>query len=189
MCLIVQNADINKKQIRINLLLFMKKILLTLIIFAGTVFTTFAQTKIGDGKFSIGLEAGLPVGDIHQFADYIIGASIKYEYPVAQNLFITGSAGYSSLHAKSIDYSYSSPGYSYEFHSDGGSADIIPVKVGAKYYFDRHFFGEGQLGAAFVTQSGGGTLFVYSPGVGYTFDGGFEAGVRYEAWSKDGTIG
>ncbi|MDN3549809.1 hypothetical protein [Mucilaginibacter aquaedulcis] len=167
----------------------MKKILLTLIIVTATMFTTLAQTKIGNGKFSVGLEAGLPVGDASNYADYVIGGSLKYELPVANNLFITGTAGYSSIHAKGINISFSSPNYSYEFHSDGGSAGLIPVKVGAKYYFDKRFFGEGQLGAAFTTSGNGSTLFVYSPGVGYTFDGGFEAGFRYEAWSNNGTIG
>jgi hypothetical protein len=38
-------------------------------------------------------------------------------------------------------------------------------------------------------QDGGGTAFLYAPGIGYMLDGGFEAGVRYEGWSKsDGTI-
>lgn len=169
----------------------MKKILLALVIIAGTACTTFAQTKSGDGggKFSIGVEGGLPVGDFHNYSNYIIGGSLKYEYPVANNLFITASAGYSSIHIKSFDLSYNDPNFSFQYHSDGGSSGIIPVKVGAKYYFDGHFFGEGQLGAAFATGNGSGTAFVYSPGIGYTFAGGFEAGVRYEAWSNNGTIG
>lgn len=168
----------------------MKKILLALAFIAGTACTTFAQTKSGDGgKFSIGLEGGLPVGDIHNYSNYIIGGSLKYEYPVANNLFITASAGYSSIHIKGFDYSYNDPELSFQFHSDGGSAGIIPVKVGAKYYFDGRFFGEAQVDAAFGTNSGSSTLFAYSPGIGYTFAGGFEAGVRYEAWSNNGTIG
>ena len=50
----------------------------------------------------------------------------------------------------------------------------------------RAFFLEGQLGVVFSTESGGGSAFAYAPGIGYTFDGGFEAGVRYEGWPKDG---
>ena len=66
------------------------------------------------------------------------------------------------------------------------SFGFVPLKVGVKYYFDQGFFGEGQVGAAISTQSGGGTAFAYAPGIGYSFPGGFEAGVRYEGWSKDG---
>ena len=168
----------------------MKKILLALAIIAGTAFTTFAQTQPGGGgKFSIGLDAGLPIGTAHKYLDYIIGGSLKYEYPVADNLFITGSAGYSRVHAKSFDISFNYPDFSSQYHIEGGSVGVIPVKVGAKYYFDGHFFGEGQIGAAFTTGNGTGTAFVYSPGVGYTFAGGFEAGIRYEAWSNNGTTG
>ena len=68
------------------------------------------------------------------------------------------------------------------------SYGFIPFKAGLKYYFNGPgFFGEAQLGATFSTESGGGTAFTYAPGVGYSFDGGFEAGIRYEAWSKNGT--
>ena len=66
---------------------------------------------------------------------------------------------------------------------------VIPVKLGARYTGNgtTGVFGEVQFGAAFITQ-GGGTAFAYAPGVGYAFDGGLEAGVRYEGWSKDGTV-
>jgi hypothetical protein len=151
----------------------MKKILLALLILGGTAFTTFAQSKDG-GKFSIGFEAGLPVGDAHNFYSSVFGGSLKYELPIAESTFFTLSAGYNSFKVKEI--------------FGGGSNGAIPLKAGIKYYFDRGFFAEGQLGAAFSTQSGGGTAFVYAPGIGYTFDGGFEAGVRYEGWSHNGTI-
>ncbi|WP_299586033.1 hypothetical protein [Mucilaginibacter sp.] len=156
----------------------MKKILLALVILGGTAFSSFAQTKSGDGKFSIGLEAGLPVGDIHNGYNYLIGGSLKYELPIAASTLFTISAGYSSLHPKSVlkDLGF-------------GSVGFIPVKVGIKYYIENGFFAEGQLGAAFGTKSGTGTAFAYSPGIGYTFDGGFEVGVRYEGWSNNGTIG
>jgi hypothetical protein len=155
----------------------MKKILLALLILGGTAFATFAQSKDG-GKFSIGFEAGLPVGDAHNVYSSVFGGSLKYELPIAESTFFTLSAGYNSFQVKSElkDLGFEK--------SDGA----IPLKAGIKYYFDRGFFAEGQLGASFSTQSGGGTAFVYAPGIGYTFDGGFEAGVRYEGWSHNGTI-
>jgi hypothetical protein len=152
----------------------MKKILLALFILGATAFSSFAQSKDG-GKFSIGFEAGLPVGDIHHIASSILGGSLKYDLPIAESTWFTISAGYSSLKFKDI--------------VEGGSTGFIPVKAGIKYYLNQGFFAEGQLGAVFSTESGGGTAFAYSPGIGYTFDGGFEAGVRYEGWSHDGTIG
>jgi hypothetical protein len=154
----------------------MKKILLALALIAGTAFTTFAQTKSGDaGKFSIGFEAGLPTGDAHHVFNSVLGGSLKYELPIAPSTYFTISAGYNSFHAKDF--------------LGGGNYGAIPVKVGVKYYIQNGFFAEGQLGAAFITESGGGTAFAYSPGIGYTFAEGFEVGIRYEGWSKDGTLG
>jgi len=153
----------------------MKKILLALALIAGTAFTTFAQSKSDGGKFSIGFDAGLPVGNIHHIASSILGGSLKYELPIAPATFFTISGGYSSLKLKDI--------------LGGGSTGFVPVKAGIKHYIQNGFFVEGQLGATFSTESGGGTAFAYSPGIGYTVDGGFEIGVRYEGWSHDGTIG
>ena len=162
----------------------MKKVLLALAIIAGTAFTTFAQTKSGDsGKFSIGLEGGLPLGDAHKLFSSTFGASLKYELPIASSTLFTISAGYSRFQYKGeVKDGLKALGV------DRSGEGFVPVKVGIKYYIENGFFAEGQLGAAFGTASGSGTAFAYSPGVGYTFDGGFEAGVRYEGWSHDGTI-
>jgi hypothetical protein len=159
----------------------MKRLIFTLAMI-GTTVISFAQTTTtttkGGGKFSIGAEIGIPTGNANDVYNLVIGGSLKYEYPVAATTFITLSAGYNSFQPNS------------PFKDLGlGAAGFIPVKAGLKYYFSEGFFGEGQLGAAFSTQSGGGTAFAYAPGVGYTLKNGLEAGVRYEAWSHDGTIG
>ncbi|WPU95483.1 hypothetical protein SNE25_08100 [Mucilaginibacter sabulilitoris] len=157
----------------------MKKLLLVLAIVGGTAFSSFAQSSgpADAPKFSVGVEAGLPIGNIKNGYNFVIGGSLKYELPIAESTMFTISAGYNSFLAKS------------EFKDIGGeSAGFIPVKAGIKYYLNQGFFAEGQLGAAFGTKSGEGTAFAYSPGIGYTFDGGFEAGVRYEGWSHDGTV-
>jgi hypothetical protein len=153
----------------------MKKILLALFILGATAFSSFAQSKDG-GKFSIGFEAGLPVGDAHHFYNSVLGGSLKYELPIAESTLFTISGGYNSFKIKDV------------FGIDFGSIGAIPVKAGIKYYIQQGFFAEGQVGAAFYTGDADGTAFVYSPGIGYTFDGGFEAGVRYEGWSNHGTI-
>ena len=96
--------------------------------------------------------------------------------PIASSTMFTLSAGYSSFHPKK------------EFKDIYGSLGWIPVKAGIKYYFSDGFYGEGQVGAAFSTHKDGGTAFAYAPGIGYTLEGGFDIGVRYEGWSKDGTV-
>lgn len=158
----------------------MKKFLLAVVLLSGAAFSSFAQSK-DSGKFSIGLEAGLPVGDVKNLSNFAIGGSLKYDHPIAENTFITGSAGYTKFlsndDAKSIGY----------------KLYAIPVKVGVKYFFAESFYGEAQVGAAFANEKVAGvsnstTAFAYSPGIGYAFGGGVDLGVRYEGWSKNGTI-
>ncbi|RZA00922.1 MAG: hypothetical protein EOP47_12505 [Sphingobacteriaceae bacterium] len=150
----------------------MKKVLLATMLFVGIAVSGFAQK----GGLSIGLEAGLPVGSTSNGSSFAIGGSLKYEAPIATGTNFTVSAGYTSFLGKTIA--------GFKVPSFGA----IPVKAGIKHFFGDAFYGEAQLGAAFSTQTGGGTLFVYSPGVGYKFSDVIDLGVRYEAWSKNGTV-
>jgi len=155
----------------------MKKILLAVALIAGVSVGSFAQSKSEDGgKFSIGVEAGIPVGDISNGYNFVIGGSLKYAQPIADATAFTISAGYSSFMGKTIS-GFKIP-----------SAGFVPVKAGIKYNFAEAFYGEAQIGAAFSTESGGGTFFAYSPGIGYNFGGGVDLGVRYEGWAHNGTI-
>jgi len=159
----------------------MKKVLLVLGLLGGMAANSFAQSSTSSsekkGAFSIGVEAGLPLGTAGDVYSVVLGASLKYEHPVAESTFITGSAGYNAFLVKS------------EFKDFIGSSNgAIPVKAGVKQLFGSGFFGEAQLGAAFSTESGGGTAFIYAPGVGYNFSKNIDAGIRYEAWSDNGTI-
>jgi len=160
----------------------MKKVLLVLGLLGGMAANSFAQSSTSSsekkGAFSIGVEAGLPLGTAGDVYSVVLGASLKYEHPVAESTFITGSAGYNAFLTKS------------EFKDLGfkSSYGAIPVKAGVKQMLGSGFFGEAQLGAAFSTESGGGTAFIYAPGVGYNFSKNIDAGIRYEAWSDNGTI-
>jgi hypothetical protein len=152
----------------------MKKVLLATLLFVGVAATSFAQDG---GKFSVGVEAGLPVGDASNTHNFVIGGSLKYDLPIADATAFTITAGYSSFQGKTI------------LGTKIPAAGFVPVKAGIKYFLAESFYGEAQLGAAFSTQSGGGTAFAYSPGIGYKFSDVVDLGVRYEAWSKNGTVG
>ncbi|RVU00186.1 DUF3575 domain-containing protein [Mucilaginibacter limnophilus] len=164
----------------------MKKFLLALVVLSGTAYGALAQTS-EPGKFSVGVEAGLPLGDAGDAFNFAIGGSLKYELPVAEQFSVSLSAGYTNLMYKGeVKDALEESGES------KSGIGFIPVKAGAKYYFNgsfnEGFFGEAQLGATFSTEEGGGTAFTYAPGVGYSFGNGLETGLRYEAWSNDGTI-
>lgn len=151
----------------------MKKVLFATMLFVGIAVSGFAQK--GGSNFSIGLEAGLPVGNTSNFYNVAIGGSLKYEAPIATGTNFTLTAGYTSFQGKTIG-AVKIP-----------AAGLIPVKAGIKHFFADAFYGEAQVGAAFSTQSGGGTAFAYSPGIGYKFSDVIDLGVRYEGWSKNGT--
>jgi hypothetical protein len=166
----------------------MNKILLVVAL-AVASFTATAQTEgTGKTRFSIGLEAGLPVGDAADAYSFAIGGAVKAEKPVGKSLAATLSAGYTSLSFKEE--------YKDLFKAIGFDLDpigVIPVKAGLRYYFNKSFYGAGELGAAFGTDKGSETLFIYSPGVGFSLPvsdkNAVDAGVRYENWSNDGSIG
>ena len=160
----------------------MKKILLLLVVVSAFAYNSYAQTsKDATGKFSIGIDPGLPVGDASNGSSFAIGGDLKYAMPVAQNFDVSLSAGFTTFIGKTVN----SGGFSVKYNN----LNAIPVKIGGRYNFEgtNGFFGEFAFGAAFI-QDGVGTAFIYSPGVGYALDGGFEVGVRYEGWSKNGTV-
>ncbi|MBD1364183.1 hypothetical protein IDJ77_10215 [Mucilaginibacter sp. ZT4R22] len=160
----------------------MKKVLLLLTVLCGLSIGAFAQSSTEGGKWNIGLDAGLPLGSLGDLYSSSIGASVKYEHPIGTSTFLTGSAGYQRFFIKGdVKDALKALGI------DKSGVGIIPVKAGLKHYFNDGFFAEAQAGAAFSTESGGSTSFVYAPGIGYTFKGGFEAGVRYEGFSEDGS--
>ena len=158
------------------------KILLSLAILGLTVISALAQTTPSSGKFSVGFEAGVPLGALTDISSSALGASVKYDYPIADGVFITGSAGYTNFIYKS-DYKEALK----EFGINKSGEGFVPVKAGIKYYINSGFYGEAQGGVVFSTESGGGIAIAYAPGIGYTWDDHIEVGVRYEGWSHNGT--
>ena len=65
----------------------MKKILLALFVLGVTACSSFAQTKSDGGKFSIGIDPGIPVGDASNGFNFAIGGDLKYDLPIADGTF------------------------------------------------------------------------------------------------------
>jgi hypothetical protein len=156
----------------------MKKFLLALVVLSGVALSSFAQKTGNVDKFNVGVDIGVPLGDASTIYDLGLGVSLKYELPVAKQLAFTASAGYTVFFVKN---NLTSLGAQSTF-------GYVPLKAGLKYYINNNFYLEGQAGATFSTESGGGTAFAWSPGIGYNLGGGFDMSARYESWNHNGTL-
>jgi hypothetical protein len=130
-------------------------------------------------KFSIGLEAALPVGDFADSHSFGIGGSLQGDYSVAEKLAVTLNAGYTSYTGKKYDV----PGFG---SVKAPAIGLIPVLAGFKYALTDQLYGSAQIGATFSDQKNSGTAFTYAPGLGYKFSENFDALLKYTGYSQDG---
>jgi hypothetical protein len=164
----------------------MKTQLLTLLFAAGIATISFAQSKSDSlalaepgTKFSIGAEAGVPVGDMSTGYNLVLGGSAKVEVPTSHGTYFTITAGYSVFFAKDFLRDFGFP----------STSGFIPLKAGLKCYSGNNFFIEGQAGIVFSTEGDSEHAFAWSPGIGYTLNNSLEVGARYEGWTNGGTTG
>lgn len=134
-------------------------------------FTTTANAQSGDSKatrLGIGLNLGIPTSE---GASFVAGGDLRLQKDFSSNISGLLSAGYNHWTLK----------------NDAGSFGMIPVKAGAKVFFAESAYFSGELGAGFSTEDGGGTSFLWAPGVGYGFDNGLDLGLRYEGAQRNGS--
>lgn len=151
----------------------MKKFFFTALLFAVTTYTCVAQQ---DGRTSIGVDAGIPVGASADDYAFAIGGSLKVENPVGDATLITISLGYTSLSAKSTltGANIKPP-----------ATVFTPLKFGLKYRLAGPLFAEAQTGAAFEIRGRRTTRFIYAPGLVCNINS-FDLGVHYEGWAGSG---
>ena len=80
----------------------MKKSLLSIALVLGLVSTTLV-TNAQNGRFSVGAELALPMGDFGDAASTGFGGSVRYEYPVNDNIGLTGTVGYLIFSGKTVE--------------------------------------------------------------------------------------
>jgi hypothetical protein len=152
-----------------------------LVTLVAMYFTVNAQRKARyasstrNSEISVGLEAGLPVGQNGKPYSYLIGGSVQYETKPDADLGITVNGGY--LH------------YPVKKAYEPGSVGFVPLLAGVKYYFSPMAFFHAQLGAAIGTSKGQGTGFAYTPGIGVKLSSNIDAELKYVGIStKGGTL-
>lgn len=167
------------------------KITALVLAFAGLSLGAKAQTKststTADGiRYSIGVDAGIPTGNLSDSYNWNLGGSLQVDIPVAKQLFVTVNAGYNNLFAKDVTVG--------DIVKSGTNIQLLPVKAGLKYFVAGSFYVQGEAGATFLLNKSdlvgvnNSTVFTYAPQVGYQFPLGgqsfLDAGVRFENTTK-----
>ena len=156
----------------------------TILFFAiiGISAAAFSQKKEDDLqmlKFSVGVEAALPLGDFGKGFTFGIGATAQADYKVTDDLALNINAGYISFLPKSTTVL----GTTFK----GKAVGYIPILGGIRYYFNEQVFALAQLGVTIATASNASTsLFTYAPGIGYKFSENVDAALKYTGYSKNG---
>jgi hypothetical protein len=170
------------------------KITTLALVFAGFAIGAKAQTTAANQTkstgsngvvLSVGVDAGLPTGNLSNGYNWNIGGSVQADIPVISNqLFVTVNAGYNSIQGKTNAYGTG---------LTATNIQLLPVKAGLKFFPVNHFYVQGEAGAAFALNKSdvgfeNSAAFVYAPQIGYQFPLGgksyLDAGVRYEGSTK-----
>ena len=157
---------------------------------AQTTTTSTSKTSGSNGVIlSVGVDAGIPTGNLNNTYNWNIGGSVQADIPVIQHqLFVTVNAGYNSIQGKNnIDNT----------GVDATNIQLLPVKAGLKFFPISNFYIQGEAGAAFLLNKSDfnfdkSAAFVYAPQIGVQFPlagkSYIDAGVRYEGTTKFNSV-
>ena len=138
-------------------------------------------------RLGIGVEGGLPTGSIHNGYGWDLGGTARLQYGIDKNVAVMLTSGYYNLFGKTLP-SVSVVSGGTVITTEGGkvpNAGIVPVKAGAKVFFNSPIYVSGEAGAGFETSSGGSTRLLLSPGLGWA-NHSWDIGARYENFSGGG---
>ena len=136
-----------------------------------TVVTASAQKS--DFTFQGGIDLGVPVHNLDG-TSVGLGFDLLAHYRLSPEAAVTGDAGYTALLGK----------------NGAPTTNLIPFRIGLRYYPSSNFFVGGKVGAGFISSSGNSvTTTAYSFGLGFVADEHIELGASYDGYSKNGTVG
>jgi len=155
----------------------LSKLTVALFTVAALFFTTTvkAQTTPANAlRMSIGVDAGLPTGNLTIGSNFVLGGTIHLQYGITNNFDVSLASGADHFFSKI------NPATGTKFDSFG----IIPVKAGVKWFFVPSFYVAGEGGVAVEeTDSGAGnTKMLLSPELGWA-NTHWDVGVRYDHFS------
>ncbi|MDB5139393.1 MAG: hypothetical protein JWR12_1309 [Mucilaginibacter sp.] len=139
-------------------------------------------TPVNTLKLGVGIEAAGVSGTING-ATVEWGATARLQYWLAKKLALTLTSGYYSF--SFVGERLVNPGDGFAFNPNF-NFQVVPVKVGVKYFFIHHAYVSGEAGAGFADNSEKGTKLILSPSVGFASKS-WDVGLRYESFSTQYT--
>lgn len=153
----------------------MKKILFCMLIAGMAV--SVAQAQVGRPSLGIGLEVGVPTGDLDLSQKIGIGGSADFDFNVGAGTALTLSAGYISFSGDEIANNVKLP-----------AVNFIPIKAGVRYFVvPSLIYLEPQLGYTSISTPNSSSAtggFTYAAKAGVRFSG-FDVSARYEGVSRN----
>ena len=144
--------------------------LFILIILSATMAN--AQSNNNRWRFGFGIDVGVATSDAFKYA---LGGDLRIRKDFNQRVSGTLTTGFSHFFEKDHFAGYSQYGSPY---------NVIPVKLGVKYFVGDNLYLGGEAGAGFAFEQWG-TSFVWSPSVGMAFKNGIDLSLKYEDYTKD----
>jgi hypothetical protein len=133
----------------------MKKFLLLTVFISSFALAVFAQHD-GKIKVTVGPELGFATGSYSNSYSISYGITGQLEIKLNDKLSGTATSGIIFFNGKSLGDGTKNTGL-----------NVIPIRVGAKYYLVSGVYGAFQAGVGFLNK--GGSAFAYSPQLGYEF--------------------
>ena len=158
----------------------MKKLFLVAIATVGFAFSGTAQ----DTKMKVGVDFGIPMGDIKDATSFNLGVNGAYMWNVGEGFDAGIGISYNTYMSKEVEY--------FDFNTmqiekaKGDNVSFLPIYGTANYSFTENIFAGADLGYAVVLAPSGadGGVF-YQPKVGYQAEK-FEVYLGYKAVAVSG---
>lgn len=152
----------------------MKKLFLVAIATVGFAFSGTAQ----DTKMKVGVDFGMPLGDIKDGTSFNLGVNAAYMWNVGEGFDAGAGVSYNTYMAKEYDFM--------GIKVKGDNVSFLPIYGTANYSFTENIFAGADLGYAVVlapSEAKGGVY--YQPKVGYQAEM-FEVFVGYKSIAVTG---
>jgi len=164
-----------------------------MVVFGLVICNNAKAQSVAEGKFrfGIGVDGLLPLGNLSNFENFGLGVTPRLQYGIGNNTALTFTSGFYHFFPKTVIIPTGALG-----ETTGTvkfDLDIVPVKVGIKQFISKDFYIDGEAGAGFEVEKGGGRVkLILSPAVGYASKH-WDVSARYEGFfgqdDNYGTIG